>query len=64
MPSASTVPESPGLNTTADSRSSRATMVLTARCKYVRFCGFRPSLFDLIDDPDQVHVAGSVRIDE
>jgi arylsulfatase A-like enzyme len=33
---------------------ARATMVRTARWKYVRFEGFRPQLFDLDQDPDEL----------
>lgn len=38
--------------------SARATMVRTRRWKYVRFEGFGPQLFDLHEDPDELHDLG------
>ncbi len=37
---------------------ARATMVRTARWKYVRFEGFKPQLFDLEQDPDELFDLG------
>ncbi len=40
--------------------NARATMVRTRRWKYVRFEGFAPQLFDLLNDPDELCDLGRI----